>query len=82
MRGVGTAVLLGVAACLVIAFAVPAQAQDTAMRIKIGDDGFYAFLQDYSVQFTGRIATASDFFALLKKHTDKDISAILPKYFK
>jgi hypothetical protein len=52
------------------------------LRILIGDDAFYAFLQDYSIQFTGRIATASDFFNMLKKHTNKDYSGILPKYFK
>jgi len=52
------------------------------LRILIGDDAFYAFLQDYSIKFTDRIATAPDFFAVLKQHTNKDFSAIVAKYFK
>jgi len=52
------------------------------LRTKMGDDAFYAFLHDYATAFSGKVATASDFFEVLKKHTSVDISGILSKYFK
>jgi len=52
------------------------------LRVLIGDDAFYAFLKDYCVQFTDRIATAQDFFDVLGKHTNKDVSSVKLKYFK
>ena len=51
------------------------------LRILVGDDAFYAFLKDYAATYKGQIVTASDFFTLLNKHTQKDYSGLLKKYF-
>jgi aminopeptidase N len=53
-----------------------------ALRIKIGDDAFFAFLGDYAGQYQHKIATAADFFSVLHAHTDKDLNELLGKYFQ
>ena len=52
------------------------------LRNRIGDDAFFAFLQDYLAQGRGRIVTANDFFRILSQHTGTDYSALLRKYFQ
>ena len=52
------------------------------LRARIGDDAFFAFLQDYLAQMRGKIATSADFFAILRQHTSADYSDIIGKYFK
>jgi hypothetical protein len=51
------------------------------LRQVMGDEAFFAFLRDYLARFTYRQATTDDFFALLREHTDADLSAIVAAYF-
>ncbi|MDP1780211.1 MAG: M1 family metallopeptidase, partial [Anaerolineales bacterium] len=52
------------------------------LRNRIGDDAFFAFLQDYLAQGRGKIVTADDFFRILSQHTGTDYSDLLRKYFQ
>jgi hypothetical protein len=52
------------------------------LRMRIGDEAFFAFLQDYVIQGRGKIVTANDFFRILKEHTSTDYSDIVRKYFQ
>ena len=52
------------------------------LRGRIGDEAFFAFLRDYLTQENGKIATATDFFAILGQHTSADYSDILRQYFQ
>jgi hypothetical protein len=51
------------------------------LRVRIGDQAFYAFLKDYAAQMSHRRATANDFFTILRQHTTKDISDLIAAYF-
>jgi hypothetical protein len=51
------------------------------LRETIGEQAFFAFLTDFALKNTGRIATADDFFAILEEHTQTDISTLMVKYF-
>lgn len=53
-----------------------------ALRTRIGDEAFFAFLRDYLNQFKGKRATAEDFFTVLRQHTDADISDLISEYFQ
>ena len=53
-----------------------------ALRQRIGDEAFFAFLKDYAAQMAFERSTAADFFAILRQHTSVDISDIIGKYFK
>jgi hypothetical protein len=52
------------------------------VRLRIGDEAFYAFMQDYLNQGRGKIVTANDFFRILKTHTSTDISDLINQYFR
>jgi aminopeptidase N len=52
------------------------------LRQRIGDESFWAFIQDYFSQNKGRIATSEDFFRILDEHTDVDYSDIVRAYFR
>ena len=52
------------------------------LRTRIGDDAFFAFLQDYLNQENGKIATSADFFRILRTHTQADFSDLIKEYFK
>ncbi|MBL8101809.1 MAG: hypothetical protein JNM02_04700 [Anaerolineales bacterium] len=52
------------------------------LRERIGDEAFYAFLQDYLVQGRGKIVTANDFFRILSQHTGADYSDLVRQYFQ
>ncbi len=52
-----------------------------ALRVRIGDEAFFALLRDYAAQMAGRRATAGDFFAILRQHTNVDFSDIVAGYF-
>jgi hypothetical protein len=52
------------------------------LRQQIGDEAFFAFLKDYSTRMNGKTATTADFFRILRKHTNADISALISTYFK
>jgi len=47
----------------------------------MGDDAFFAFLKDYANRFAYQRVTARDFFAVLRGHTDMDLTPLLDKYF-
>ncbi len=51
------------------------------LRTLIGDESFFAFIGDYVGKFSQKIATGEDFFTLLGEHTDKDLQALIHKYF-
>ena len=52
------------------------------LRTRAGDEAFFAFLQDYAGRHARGRATAADFFALLRQHTDKDLTDIMQKYLQ
>ena len=52
------------------------------LRARIGDEAFFAFLQDYLAQGNGKIVTANDFFRILSTHTSTDTSDIIRQYFQ
>jgi hypothetical protein len=52
------------------------------LRARIGDEAFFAFLQDYLLQGRGKIVTSGDFFRILSTHTSTDFSDIVRKYFQ
>jgi hypothetical protein len=52
------------------------------LRARIGDEAFFAFLQDYLMQGRGKILTSNDFFRILSEHTGTDYSDIVRQYFQ
>jgi aminopeptidase N len=52
------------------------------LRDRIGDQAFFSFLADYSAQEDRRIATADDFFRILRQHTDVHIRDLISAYFQ
>lgn len=52
------------------------------LRLRIGDEAFFAFIQDYVKQSNGKIITANDFFRILKTHTTLDVSDLINQYFR
>ncbi len=52
------------------------------LRARIGDEAFFAFIQDYLSQSRGKIVTATDFFRILSEHTSTDYSDIVRQYFQ
>lgn len=51
------------------------------LRVRIGDQAFFAFLKDYAAQMSHRRATADDFFRIIRQHTTADISDLIAAYF-
>jgi hypothetical protein len=52
------------------------------LRMSMGSDAFFSFLQDYLQQEKGKIATSQDFFRILGQHARGDITDIERKYFQ
>lgn len=52
------------------------------LRARIGDEAFFAFLQDYLAQENGKIAASTDFFRILRTHTQTDFSDLIRQYFQ
>lgn len=52
------------------------------LRALIGDEAFFAFIQDYLAQMRGKISTTDDFFRILRQHTNADISDLVTQYFQ
>lgn len=52
------------------------------LRKRVGDEIFFAVLQDYYAQHLGKRATSADFFRVLRQHTLADISDLMAEYFK
>jgi hypothetical protein len=51
------------------------------LRVRMGDDNFYAFLKDYAARYSrGRVTTA-DFFNTVRANTQADISDVMMNYF-
>jgi hypothetical protein len=53
-----------------------------ALRMQMGDEAFFAFLQAYCGRSSGRVVTRDDFFATLKEFTPEDLSGLLRIYFQ
>jgi hypothetical protein len=53
-----------------------------ALRKKIGDPSFFAFLKDYAARYSQRQATADGFFAVLADHTQMDLRDLMQTYFR
>jgi hypothetical protein len=53
-----------------------------ALRQKVGDEIFFAFLKDYYTQFVGKRATTADFFRVFREHSNADISDLMKEYFQ
>lgn len=51
-----------------------------ALRARIGDEAFFAFLRDYYARHQGRIATADIFFSVLADHTS-NADDLIQSYF-
>ncbi len=52
------------------------------LRALIGDDAFFAFLNDYASQEKYTVSTSQAFFDLLAKHSSKDITGLKARFFK
>ncbi len=52
------------------------------LRTRVGDDAFFGFLRDYAASYSRGRATGDDFFAVLRRHTNKDFSDILQTYMQ
>lgn len=52
------------------------------LRTRIGDETFFAFLKDYTMENRGKIATSAVFFETLKRHSETDISDLVSQYFQ
>ena len=52
------------------------------LRVRIGDEAFFAFVQDYLSQMRGKISTTPDFFRILRAHTTADLSDLIALYFQ
>ena len=52
-----------------------------ALRLRIGDAAFFAFLQDYYARERGGISSAGDFFSILSQHAGVDYSDLVNAYF-
>lgn len=51
------------------------------LRQTVGDEAFFAFLKDYAAKKNSSLATAQDFFSILKLYTSADITGLLETYF-
>jgi hypothetical protein len=52
------------------------------LRTLIGDEAFFAFLKDYAGRKADQIASANDFFTILRDHTSRDLEGVLTTYFQ
>jgi hypothetical protein len=53
-----------------------------ALRERVGDEAFFAFLKDYAARMSGKRATADDFFQILRLHIQVDFSDLQQAYFQ
>ncbi len=51
------------------------------LRRAVGDQEFREFLQDYAQTQGHTLSTSVDFFTILSRHTDQDLSPLLEEYF-
>lgn len=53
-----------------------------ALRERVGDEIFFAFLKDFYSQFVGERATTADFFRVFRENSAADISDLMAQYFQ
>lgn len=53
-----------------------------ALRRRMGDEAFFAFLKEYARQMAGKRASVTDFFRILLEYSSTDISNLLAEYFQ
>jgi hypothetical protein len=53
-----------------------------ALRGRMGDEAFFAFLKDYATQMAGKLATSTDYFRILRQHSSVDISDLISEFFQ
>jgi aminopeptidase N len=53
-----------------------------ALRQRVGEQAFSAFLQDYAIRMAGRSATAADFFSVLAEHSSAEINDLRQVFFQ
>ncbi|MFZ5882358.1 MAG: M1 family metallopeptidase [Chloroflexota bacterium] len=53
-----------------------------ALNYRMGDDAFFAFLQDYASRYGRGHATSYDFFAVARQNTTADLSDLIAAYFR
>jgi hypothetical protein len=51
------------------------------LRATIGDDAFFAFLQDFYRNGSYETVTTADFFNAMRRHTTSDLNPLLAQYF-
>jgi hypothetical protein len=52
------------------------------LRLKIGDEAFFGFVQDYLARNRAQIVSPVDFFGILRLHTETDYSDLVRQYFQ
>ncbi|HEY5982740.1 MAG TPA: M1 family aminopeptidase, partial [Anaerolineales bacterium] len=52
------------------------------LRTRIGDEAFFATLQDYAQSYARGRATTYDFIGVMRRHTDRDFSDITAAYLQ
>ena len=52
------------------------------LRKLTGDEAFFDFLKDYVARYRGQLATGQGFLALLREHTQADVTPLLETYFQ
>jgi hypothetical protein len=52
------------------------------LRTLVGDKAFFAFLKDYANREANHIATANDFFAILRGFTSKNLDGLFATFFQ
>jgi aminopeptidase N len=52
------------------------------LRLRMGDEAFFAFLQDYVARYSNQLASAGDFFELVAEHSNANLTWTLEQYFQ
>jgi len=52
------------------------------LRVRMGDESFFAFMRDYLARMDGGVATKENFLTILREHTSSDVSDIIAAYFQ
>lgn len=52
-----------------------------ALRQRVGDEAFFAFIKAYAGRYAGKIASSADFFSLLQEFSSADLADLRQQYF-
>jgi len=52
------------------------------LRVRMGDDDFFAFLKDYASRFGRKRATTQDFFNVVRENTNANVEDLIQAYFQ